>query len=324
MSETTYPARGRARRRLAVLLLGVTIACGEAAAGLPAAGSRDAPPLQEAPAVATAAESSSAGSDHPDPGASEAAPSAFADTGVVVRPWLVISELAADPLLLEDRAGEFVEIVLLSERAVALADLRLRTPAGQSLAFERPDQPWLQPGEVLVATPLGGPAPLARLRGLRLPNRSGRLELTWRDQRVDVVHWLPRWPWPRHRSGRALERVSPRLDGRKGRSWRHARVPLRQVERGSPGQVRWQCSDLRGSTLAARCSPASVSAKRPAKAPPAAPFVDIGAAASHLAPAGGVGAARASPAARSKRRRPTLRRQDRPRRVAGEGVEPST
>lgn len=191
-----------------------------------------------------------------------APPPTATELGPVERPVLVISELLVDPLLLDEGAGEYLELVSLSRHAVALRDLTLVLPSGKAVVPERPSAPLLQPGEVLVITPLGQAAQEARARGLRLPNLAGRVELRHRGTLVDVAQWHRKAPWPKGKPGRALERISPTSDGSLGPSWRASQTVLRGVERGSPGTVAWPCAALTallpprlGPATALRCSP---------------------------------------------------------------------
>ena len=169
-------------------------------------------------------------------------------------PRLVVSELMVDPLLLDDSVAEFVEIVNLSPWPVRLADLSLTLPSGRTFVPERPLAPVLLPGAIVVLTPHGQGPGEARLRGLRLPNVAGRLELRWRKQLVDVVHWYRKRPWPKAKPGIALERISPMADGQLGGSWRASRTVLRVMERASPGTVNWTCAQVRGTPLEGRCA----------------------------------------------------------------------
>ncbi len=154
-------------------------------------------------------------------------------------PRLRITEVFTDPLLLDDRAGEFVEIANIGPIPVPLAALTLVVPSGKTLKFRAPASRMLQPGAVLVLCALGNrPASLA-LVGLRLPDRAGRIELRWRGHLMDVAHWTRRWPWPKAMAGRSLERRGAQTDGTLGRSWRRSRVPMFGLERGSPGRVSW-------------------------------------------------------------------------------------
>lgn len=157
-------------------------------------------------------------------------------------PRLVVSEIFADPLLLEDRAGEFVEVANLGDRLTSLAGVQLVLPSGRSLALALPAGSSLQRGGVLVLRPMANHKGGHHLPGLRLPNRAGRLELRWRGRVLDVAQWTPRWPWPKHRPGRSLERRSPEADGRVGRSWRQSPRAYHGVERADPGRLpaSWQ------------------------------------------------------------------------------------
>ena len=58
-------------------------------------------------------------------------------------PRVVISEVFADPLLLDDAAGEFVELANLSAQPVRLADLAIHLPSGKVAIPERPSAPLL-------------------------------------------------------------------------------------------------------------------------------------------------------------------------------------
>ncbi len=170
------------------------------------------------------------------------------------RPRVVISELLTDPLLRDEGAGDYVEIANLATVSVRLADLALLLPSGKKMAIERPRQPWLQPGEVAVVQGSEAPGRI-RVKGLRLPNAAGRLELWWRGERIDVAQWQRRRPWPRSRPGVALERVSPQVDGSGPAAWRQASEVVDRLERGSPGAVVWPCAAVAGTAMARTCAP---------------------------------------------------------------------
>ncbi len=169
-------------------------------------------------------------------------------------PRLLISEMMVDPLLLEDSAGEFVELANLSGEPVRLADISLLLPSGKWVMPERPRAPVLRAGEIALLTPQGYGPNEAKVRGLKLPNQAGRLELRWRQTTVDVVQWHRKKPWPKAVPGMALERISPTADGKLGSSWRRSPTPLRVVERGSPGRSSWACDSLRNTPAHKVCA----------------------------------------------------------------------
>ena len=188
--------------------------------------------------------------------AAAAEPSAKADPPPPV-PQLRISEVMTDPLLLDDVAGEYVEVVNLGPGVVRRAELELELPSGKrAVPFASADSD-LAPCAVLLLAPQPGPG-ATMVKAMRLPNRAGRLTLRWRGRVVDVVQWTGRWPWPKHRPGLALERRSPDADGTVGSSWRHARTPLRRVERGNPGSVGWRCDVAEAAAQAQRAPDAPV------------------------------------------------------------------
>lgn len=167
-------------------------------------------------------------------------------------PQLVISELLADPLLRDEGVGDYVEIVNLALQRVPLAELALLLPSGRRLPLLRSSRPWLEPGEVAVAQsqPAGD---RLQVKGLRLPNAAGRLELLWRGRPIDAATWLRKRPWPKVRPGVAWERRSPDLDGTLPQAWRAATGTVDRLERGSPGRVEWPCLALRGTALQRNC-----------------------------------------------------------------------
>ncbi len=165
-------------------------------------------------------------------------------------PRLVISEVMTDPLLLDDVAGEYVELINLGPTAVQATELELELPSGKRAVPLVAAESVLAPCGVLVLAPQPGPNALM-VKAMRLPNRAGRLVVRWRGQVVDVAQWTGRWPWPKHRAGHAIERRSPDADGTRGGSWAHARAALRGVERGSPGVVAWGCRGAEGATASA-------------------------------------------------------------------------
>ena len=168
-------------------------------------------------------------------------------------PRLVISEIQSNPLLHDDRAGEFVEVVNLAREPVRLADLSLLLPSGVRAVPVRPAAPLLHPGEIVLLTPMGAQPGEAAVKGMRLPNDAGRLELFWRQTRVDVAQWHKKPPWPKPRPGQALERLRPTQDGESGRAWRRSQSVLNGVERASPGRVDWLCPDVQGTALEGKC-----------------------------------------------------------------------
>ena len=213
----------------------------------------------------------------PQVGAVAARPTQPADLGEAITstalpaesftlPRVVVSEVMVDPMLLDDSVAEFVELVNLSPGPVRLSDLSLTLPSGRVLVPERAAAPVLLAGAVVVLTPQGRGENEARLRGLRLPNQAGRIELRWRKQLIDVVHWYRKKPWPKAKPGVALERVSPTADGRLGGSWRASRTPLRVMERASPGTVAWSCEQVRGTPLEGRCVASQPGPKTPNRA----------------------------------------------------------
>lgn len=169
-------------------------------------------------------------------------------------PRVLISELLTDPLLRDEGAGDYVEIANLATSSVRLADLALLLPSGKKMSLLRPRQPWMAPGEVVVVQGMEAPGRI-RLKGLRLPNAAGRVELWWRSQRIDAVQWQRRRPWPRSKPGVALERVSPLVDGTGPAAWRSATAAVDRLERGSPGTVAWPCPAVAGTALEQGCAP---------------------------------------------------------------------
>ena len=170
-----------------------------------------------------------------------------------VVPRIVISEIQSNPLLHDDRAGEFVEVVNLAREPVRLADLVLVLPSGVRAVPVRPASPLLHAGEVVLLTPLGAQPGEAAVKGMRLPNDAGRVELFWRQTRVDVAQWHKKPPWPKAIPGQALERLGPARDGESGRSWRRSTTVLHGIERASPGRVDWLCPEVQGTALEGRC-----------------------------------------------------------------------
>ena len=150
-------------------------------------------------------------------------------------PQLRISEVMSDPMLLDDTAGEYVEIANVGRVTAEIADLALELPSGKQAPLQRPAASLLAPCQVLLVATRAMPD-AAVIQPMRLPNRAGRLLLRWRGEIVDTAYWTGRWPWPRHRVGVALERRGAASDGTLGSSWRHAQKPHLRVERGSPGQ----------------------------------------------------------------------------------------
>ncbi len=165
-------------------------------------------------------------------------------------PRLVISEVMTDPMLLDDAAGEYLEIANVGGLAAEISELALELPSGRRVSLERPTAPLLEPCRVLLVVTLPR-SDAAVTRPMRLPNRAGRLLLRWRGEVIDVAHWTGRWPWPRHRVGVALERRSVASDGTLGPSWRHAARPHLGVERGSPGQTQLGCALSAAATATA-------------------------------------------------------------------------
>lgn len=167
-----------------------------------------------------------------------------ADLPGLATPVAIVSELMTDPLLLDDSAGEYVELMLLSDQTLRVADLRLRLPSGKVAIPERPDAPLWRPGEVLLVSGPGLQPGSARAKGLKLPNPAGRLELWHRDQLLDIAHWHNKPPWWKRRPGIAQERVSAAIPGDQPRAWQRSRTVRRGQERGSPGVTQLTCREL--------------------------------------------------------------------------------
>ncbi len=167
-------------------------------------------------------------------------------------PRLIISEVLVDPLLRDEGVGDYIEVVNLAPSRVFLADLALLLPNGKRVALLRTSRPWLEPAEVAVAQGLSGDNRIL-VKGLRLPNAAGRIELLWRGRSVDVATWLRKRPWPKVKPGTAWERRSPNLDGTLPLAWRAATGAVDRLERGSPGKVNWPCKELRGTPLEQPC-----------------------------------------------------------------------
>lgn len=185
-----------------------------------------------------------AGPNGTDQASTPAAPPASATANPA---RLVVSEVFSDPLLVDDKVGEFVEITNLGPDAVALTRLRLRLPSGQQARLERPARPVLAACEALVVRALPQSADEAAAAKLRLPNRAGMVELLDGARVLDRAVWTGRWPWPKHRAGRALERRNAEVPGDRANAWRVARRPLRRVERASPGWHGLRCVEGKGS-----------------------------------------------------------------------------
>lgn len=179
----------------------------------------------------------------PAPLALEATTTA-AELPLLATPVAVVTELMTDPLLLDDAAGEYLELMLVSDEAVRVADLRLRLPSGKVAVPERPAAPNWQPGEVLLLSAQGLQPGSARVKGLKLPNPAGRLELWHRDQLLDVAHWHNKRPWWKRKPGVAQERTTLQLRGDDRRAWQPSRSLRRGQERGSPGVTQLTCRDL--------------------------------------------------------------------------------
>ncbi|MBM4342357.1 MAG: hypothetical protein FJ100_03150 [Deltaproteobacteria bacterium] len=175
-------------------------------------------------------------------------------------PLLRISEVLFDPLLLDEGAGEYLELVNLSKRSVRLAEIVVVLPTGRRVSPERPHLPWLRRGEVALARGHGRHPDLA-LKGLRLPNTAGRVELWWRGQQIDVAQWVV--PRRRSRPGAAWERRDPRIDGSLPAAWRLATDPVHGAERGSPGAVVWPCDALVATALESACDRSTTPPGRP-------------------------------------------------------------
>ncbi|MEY3014298.1 MAG: Lamin Tail Domain [Pseudomonadota bacterium] len=153
-----------------------------------------------------------------------------------------ISEVFSDPLLVDDPVGEFVELTNLGATAVIVDRLELLLPSGRRVVPRRPEAPALAPCEALVVRASAADPAEASAGPLRLPNRAGQIELYWRGRLLDRAVWTGRWPWPKHRAGRSLERRDAAVPGDEARAWRSARTVLRRVERASPGRHALRCA----------------------------------------------------------------------------------
>ena len=273
---------------LAALLIAAAIGLSACSAepqarGLPMASlsGPDAPPLTSLAGHSHAADAPPHGpGPGPGPGDGRAGSDAQAAPSVPPAVDLVISEVMTDPLLVADVVGEYVEVIYLGAEPASLDGVSLILPDGRSVplvgvapaskprgrsaarrkkrhgvqppAETRPNV-IVQPGDVVVVRS-------TRSQRLRLPNRAGRLELRRSGVGLehavvlDVAQWAGRWPWPRHKAGKALCRVAPDRDGSLGRAWRRCRTKLRGVERGSPGVVAAACVWLKSRNVQAdRC-----------------------------------------------------------------------
>ncbi len=168
-------------------------------------------------------------------------------------PRIVISELFVDPLVLDDRAGEYIEMVNLSPHAVRVSDLSLSLPSGTVAPLDRAHDPVLHPGEVAIATARTTAVQQIHVPVMKLPNGAGRIELRWRNRVVDVAQWYGKKPWPKAHPGWSLERTRPDADGQTRVAWRASLTQMRVIERGSPGQVQWPCATLTNTPLLAAC-----------------------------------------------------------------------
>ena len=156
---------------------------------------------------------------------------------------VVVTEVMSDPLLLEDAAGEYLELINLSDISLRLADIHVRLPSGKVATPDRPHQPLWSPGEVVLLSALGLQQGSVRLKGLKLPNPAGRLEIWHHNQLLDVAHWHNKRPWPKRRPGVALERRSLTAGGQAS-AWRRSATRQRGQEYGSPGLSQLPCREL--------------------------------------------------------------------------------
>ena len=158
-------------------------------------------------------------------------------------PRVVVSEIFADPLLLADCFGEFVELANIGTTPAKLSELSILGTKGRVWRITGVQRDLLRAGEVVVVRPMRTDGRAEQLQavadGMSLPDRAGRLQLRWRGQLLDTVQWWSKRPWPKHRRGSSLERRSAQHRGEFGRSWRRSKSVLRVIERGSPGTVSW-------------------------------------------------------------------------------------
>ncbi len=194
----------------------------------------------------SAAESAAAPGAKRAPAAAPGPASAAAASLRCPPPVVRVTEIMSDPLLVADPVGEYVELVYLGPGRRALQGVEVVLPDGRKVPL---GAQVVSPGQVIVVRGgVGAP--------LRLPNRAGRVEVRHQGDLVDVAQWTGRWPWPKHKAGRALCRRTPDVDGALGKAWRRCRARLRGVERGSPGAEPRACDwvQRRRRAVSARAS----------------------------------------------------------------------
>jgi len=156
---------------------------------------------------------------------------------------MIISEFMADPEAAEDRYGEYVELFNTGETAISLEGWKLSNGRGREFHFR--EEITLGPNETFILggsldMDLSGDIPIAQDWGaFSLPNRKGLLHLRNPcGTTVDRIRYMDSKPWPKSRSGVALERIKlGELPTRNHREWRLVRHKMPTGDRGTPGKV---------------------------------------------------------------------------------------
>ena len=156
---------------------------------------------------------------------------------------LIISEFMANPEAAEDKYGEYVELFNTGTTPISLEGWKLSNGRGREFHFR--DEVIVGPKETYILggsvdMDLSGDIPIAQDWGtFSLPNRKGLLHLRNPcGKTVDRIRYMNNKPWPKSRSGVALERIKlEKLANRNHREWRLVRHKMRTGDRGTPGKV---------------------------------------------------------------------------------------
>ena len=155
---------------------------------------------------------------------------------------IFFSEVMLDPDAAQDKFGEFIEILNLSEREIQLEGWKIRNNKSEEIVLR---SHLIQSGETFVIGPsddrdINGEINLdATWRKFSLPNRRGLLHLFDPcDKSVDRIRYAENPPWPKRRSGVSLERQQLQTQNNlPHRLWKLSRTRRVTGDFGSPGTV---------------------------------------------------------------------------------------
>ncbi len=161
------------------------------------------------------------------------------DDGTRIGP-LVINEFMADPEKVDDKVGEWFEIVNIGSTEVDLEYWVIRDEGSdfhtinQSLVV--PPEEYLVFGRSADDSLNGGIAVDYEYQGINLTNETDAIFLVRDDGTIiDAVRWGGASQLPTA-TGASTALKDPRLDNRRSKNWRLATVPYGSGDKGTPGE----------------------------------------------------------------------------------------